>query len=206
MKTLAPLLLALAACSSTHAHRQPATVTIFGEHPALELWEAEAAAHHHLHPKEGSACEELARTLQEAGDVAARAAGEPGMSRAAAGMSGLVHVMITQSHGAPYGGPGQLTLALRHTPEGGKEADRGLFVVTPALATGENERTFRDADLVAEYHEPLISAKASLESGRVLVRRRGAERLDFELFLVLKPAGGGERLQVVTRAEAAIAR
>jgi hypothetical protein len=206
MKSLAPLFLALAACSSPHAFRQPATVTLFGERPGLETWDAEAAAGRHLHPKEGSSCDVLTRTLQTGGDVLARATEQPAVTGAAAAMSGLVHIMISQSHGAPYGGPARITLALRHYPEGQKEADRGLFVVTPELAPDEAERTFRDAEISAEFHEPVLSVNASLESGRVRVRRRGADRLEFELFLVLKPAGGGARLQVVTRAEATVAR
>jgi len=206
MKGLPAVLLAVAACSTPHPFRQPATVTLFGDRNRLEVWDAEAAADGHLHPREGSACGELTRTLQAAGDVGALATDEPAVAKAAAAISGLVHVMISQTHGAPYGGPARLALALRHYPEGQKEPDRGLFVVTPALPRGEVERTFRDAEVTAEVHEPLLQVKAALESGRVLVRRLGEGRLEFELFLVLKPAGGGERLQVVTRVEAAVAR
>ena len=194
----AALLLALAACSSPPAPHPTAPVTIFGEHPGLEMWDAETAADRHLHPREGSDCAGIAALTAA---IANPELGHPVVNDARARFPAIVESLLAQIHGAPYGGPARLTLALRHHSEGRKEADRALFVVIPTLAPGEAGHTFRDREVSAEYHEPLLSVKASLESGRVHARRLDGGGFEFELFLVLR-SPEGERLQVVTRAGA----
>jgi hypothetical protein len=118
----------------------------------------------------------------------------------------LLLSMLSRTHGEAYGGPGFLVLAMRHYASEMEEADRGLFLVLPALGANELERTFREAEFRAEYHDPIPAAKAALERGRVTVRRISPESLEFELFLVLKRAGSAERFQVITRVDAPVSR
>jgi hypothetical protein len=204
MRALPLVLLVLAACARAPSRvpGPPASVTLSGSAPGLETWEAEAAVDRHLHPLEGAGCEDLPRVLKTSGEFAGAVSREPRVAEAAESISGLVHALISQSHGAPYGGPERLTLALRHVPE----ADRALFVVLPRLRPEETERTFRDAEIRADYHQPMRTVQATLESGRVSVRRTSGDLCEFELFLVLRPRGGADSLQVVTRVEAPVAR
>ncbi len=203
MKILTPLLLLLAACSASHAYRRPAPVAFAGS--TAETWDTQAAEDHHLHPKEGSACPDLPRLLQATGTAAAQAAGEPRAAGASATMAALADAMLTTTHGAPYGGPGRLTLVLRHYPGGREEANRAIFIVVPALRAGEAEREFRDAEIRADLHEPVLSVKARLETGRVLVRRGAGDLRAIELSLTLKP-DGGDPVRVEARLETTVAR
>jgi len=200
MKVLLPLVLSLSACSASHVFRQLARVAPAGG--PEETWDSQAAEGLHIHPREGSACPDLPRILE----AAARATGEPRMAEAGATLAALTDGMLSLTHGAPYGGPGRLTLVLRHYPEGDQKADRGLFIVVPALGAGETEREFRDAEIRAALHEPLLSMKASLESGRVLVRREESDRCEFQISLILSPEPGGDLLRIETRVRVAVAR
>lgn len=200
MKGLLPIVLALSACSASHAYRQPAQVAPAGG--SEEIWDSQAAEDLHLHPGEGSMCPDLPRILE----ATARASGEPRLAESGATLAALTDSMLSLTHGAPYGGPDRLTLVLRHYPEGSEKCDRALFVVVPALRPGEAEREFRDAEIQAALHDPLLAVKASIKSGRVSVRRRDGDRCAFELSLLLAPAAGGELLRFEARVEAAVAR
>jgi hypothetical protein len=200
MKALLPLVLSLSACSASHAYRQPAEVAISGT-PA-DTWDAQAAEGLHVHPREGSACPDLPRILE----ATARATGEPRMAEAGATLAALTDGMLSLTHGASFGGPGRLSVALRHYSQGDEMADRGLFIVTPALRAGEMEREFREDELRAELQDPILSVMASLKTGRVLVRRKGSNRCEFQISLILSPEAGGDLLRIEARAEAVVAR
>jgi hypothetical protein len=113
-------------------------------------------------------------------------------------MSALVEQMCVQTLGRGYGGKGLLALSLRPSAE----SPEALFVVVPALAAGETERTFRPPQILAEYLSPLDRVEASLDGGRVHLRRLEGGGREIEVFLVLRPKEASapyERLQIVSR-------
>jgi hypothetical protein len=201
---LAVLLLALgsAACASrSGVPTAPASVTILGERGRLETWEARALAHGHLHAKgEDGTCPAMAaffRTSAAAAELGGRRGAE--VQELAEKFAAALEGMCVALFGRGYGGTDLLAMGLRPSPE----SPEALFVVVPALGSGESERTFRPPQLLAEFLSPLDRVEAALESGRVRVTRLPHGGFDVELFLVLRPAGPAayERLQVVSRLE-----
>ncbi|HEX7898640.1 MAG TPA: hypothetical protein VF950_12825 [Planctomycetota bacterium] len=180
MKTLAPFLLLLAACRAAPPPGDWASVTVYGDAPRLETWRAFAVEGAHVHAAApGAAC------LSEALDRTSTSLPE----RFPAGLGkGLCESMQGKAHG----GPGRLVLLL--LPPGDDPAE-ALAVDVPRLAPEETERTFTDARV--ELERPAGKPGASIDRGRVTVRRLSASRYDVEVFAVLK---GGT--QVVVRAEA----
>jgi hypothetical protein len=202
---LAATLPALGACSSRASLPvSPAGITLLADRGRLETWEARSLAHGHLHargPDDGG-CAALAEMVRVMTVLSSGVEGERAESVRNTGeaMAALVEGMCVTMFGRGYGGKGRLALALR--PPGGE--GEALFVVVPALAAGESDRTFRTGEILAEFLAPLGRVEAALESGRVRVRRGEASGTEFELFLVLRPAAAGaayERLQVVARTE-----
>lgn len=83
--------------------------------------------------------------------------------------------------------------------------DEALILDFPLLEAKEEEREFAAAEFKADYLNPVTAVRAMLETGRARVKRLGEGRYEFELFLVMKPAGSdpaAECLQVVSRFEA----
>jgi hypothetical protein len=176
-----PLLLLLAGACRTAPPPQPvATVTIGEPGAAAETWEADAAAGVHVHPlSTRSHCGELD----------------------AAGQSPAMHALVSQTCGAAYGGPGRLTLVLRRPAGAPDPSDRGLLVVVPELRPDEPQRTFQDAEIQADLHDPLPTVVASLETGTVRVRRLDRHRYAVDLRLTLR-SPAARRVQICATTEA----
>ncbi len=201
MKRLLPFLVLAASCSGGHRFEQPALVSLLGPEASLETWDAQVVEGAHLHPREGAACQAVAG-LMEAG---VRLSGDPRTRALAETVAGLLEETMTLSLGPAYGGPGRLALALRRYAPGEDLSRGALAVAVPALAEGQEERSYEGPDIAAGYHEFPPGIEAELERGRVGVRRLGPGRFEITLFLVLRPVpprAPHERLQVVTRVEA----
>jgi hypothetical protein len=185
MKTLAPFLLLLAACrASSPPLGEPATVTFYGDVPRLETWRAYVVEDAHVHSTSpSSACftEILDRIRRQI----------PGAEK----FPDLDDGFCVRLMGAAHGGPGRLVLLLVPSADEPAEA---LAVEVPLLAPGETERTFAAPDLAIDLERPAGKKGASIERGRVTVRRVAAARYDVEIFAVLKPGP----VQVVARAQA----
>jgi len=202
MRGLPPVLVLLAACSAGHRFEHPAAVSLLGAEARLETWDAEVAEGTHLHPMEGATCLETARLM----GTILEASADPRTRTATDTVAALVEEMAALAHGAAWGGPGRLTLALRRYPDGRGPNDEAIMVTVPALGEAEEERTFAAPDLAAGCWRIPPGTGATLERGRVDVRRRGPGRYEFTLFLVLRPVPPGrpsDRLLAVTRVEAA---
>jgi hypothetical protein len=181
MKTLAPFLLLLAACRSTLPPAETASVTFYGDVPRLETWEAHVADGIHVHasnPGPGCVVEILDRLVLEAFPD-----GKPSVEK------------LCRFWGTAHGGPRRLVLLLVSP---GEEPAEALAVDVPRLAPEETERTFTRPDVAVVLERPAGTRVASIERGRVTVRRVAAGRYDIEVFAVLKPGG----TQVVARARA----
>jgi len=216
MRRLLPLLLLLTAGGSTLftagcAARGappgvPATVTLLADRGRLETWDAWALAGGHLHARSNEgACSATAELLRATTTLLATQPEEKRepVKQAGEAMAAVFEGMCATLFGRGYGGRGRIALALRPGSAGGAWPEEALFVVVPALAPGETERTFRAPEILAEFLSPLDRVEAALDGGRVLVRRLPDGRHEFELFLVLRPAAPAsyERLQVVARVE-----
>ncbi len=205
MKRALPVVLLLAGCASRRdLPSDPATVTLFGERGRLETWEARALAGGHLHARGGDgsclAVVELFRVMSETVATIPQERREE-VRQTAERFAAVLEGMCVALFGRGYGGKDLHALSLRPSAE----SPEALFVVVPALAPGETERTFRPPHVLAEYLSPLDRVEASIDGGRVHVRRLAGGRHEFEIFLVLRPAAPGaayERLQVVARVEA----
>lgn len=177
MRTLAPLVLLLAACRSAPPEGEPAKVTIYGEEPRLETWTAFVVEGLHVHAAEGGkpcameALSAFSKVFAERAPEAAEA-----VPKIAAGLCGALL-------GRAYGGRDRLVLLLLNGPE-------ALAVDVPRLAPEEVERTF-----TAPVMELEGTRKASLARGRVTLRRISPGRYDIDFFAVLG------RTQVVARAQ-----
>jgi len=183
MKTLAPFLLLLAACRApSPPFGEPAHVTIYGDEPRLETWRAFVAEGVHAHSRSPGSCPiEMFETFLKSSELRLDA------SRSMKAMCAIM--------GPAHGGPGRLTLLLAPPDDG---LDEALAVDVPLLAADETERTFTLPGISVELERPAGTRKASIDRGRVTVRRISAGRYDVELFAVLKPGGA----QVVARAQA----
>lgn len=197
------LVLLTAACAPRRdLPSDPATVTLLGDRGRLETWRAWAVEGGHLHARRGDgSCLAVADLLRVVVLGAGLGKDERSESLRKSGetLAAMVQGMCTVLFGRGYGGKGLHALSLRPSPE----SEEALFVVVPALAPGEAERTFAPPEILAEYLSPSGRVEAALDGGRVALRRLEGTRREFELFLVLRPAGPGayERLQVVARFE-----
>ena len=181
MKTLAPFLLLLAACRSAPPPAEIASVTFYDETPRLETWEAHVADGIHVHSTAagpGCVMELLDRLALEAFPD-----WKPSVEK------------LCRFWGTAHGGPRRLVLLL--VPPGEDPAE-ALAVDVPRLAPEETERTFTLPDVAVALERPAGTRRASIDRGRVTVRRISAGRYDVEVFAVLKPGG----TQVVARAQA----
>lgn len=178
MRTLLPLLFALAACRSAPPPLgTPAHVTFYGERPRLEEWRAVLVEGAHLHARVPGPC------LME--DIAKLGAdlNRDKFAKLAEATEGFCGVLLGRAHG----GPKRLTLLL--VPPGEDEPSEALAVDVPRLAPGEVEKTFEPPLVAIELEKPAGQRRASIDRGRVTVRRAGEGRYDIELFAVLKPGG-----------------
>lgn len=178
MRALLLLPLALAACRSAPPPLgDPAHVTFYGDRPRLEEWRAVVVEGAHVHTSVPGPCL-LEGIGTRVGDV------PRGKYEALAQASkGFCAALLGRGHG----GPQRLTLLL--VPPGDGEPAEALVVDVPRLAPEEVERTFEPPLIALELERPAGTAKASIERGRVTVRRAGAGRYDVELFATLKPGG-----------------
>lgn len=185
MRALLLLPLALAACRSAPPPiGDPAHVTFYGERPRLEEWRAVVVEGAHVHTTVPGPC--LMEGIGKLASDLHRGKYEA-LAQATEGFCGVLL-------GRAYGGPKRLALLL--IPPGEGEPAEALAVDVPRLAPEEVERTFEPPQFALELERPVGTRKASIERGRVTVRRAGTGRYDVELFAVLKP--GGE--QVLARA------
>lgn len=201
------LLLALAACSSRERPRGDATVTLFGPGARLEPWKTAVIEGVHVHPAQpdlpclSSAIEAVAGA---AGD--AMAAGNEKLREPAKDlgrrMGTFMELLVAEGQGPARGGPGRTVLALMRLDAGGSRIQESLLVDLPRLPPGETEKLFRAPDVQAWFERPPKTVEAALERGWVRAVRDGSGTVDYDLFLVLKPAARNpwyESLQVVTR-------
>lgn len=213
MRRLLPVLLLLAAACARGGPPPGATstVTLLADRGRLETWDAWALAGGHLHARShDGACSATAELLRATTTLPATLPEEKreAVKQGGEAMAAILEKMCATMFGRAYGGKGRLALALRPASTGGALPEEALFVVVPALAPGETERTFRAPEILAEFLSPLDRVEAALDGGRVRVRRLPDGRHEFELFLVLRPAAPAsyERFQVVARLEIPAAR
>jgi hypothetical protein len=114
-----------------------------------------------------------------------------------------MELLAAKDSGPAMGGPGRTLLALRHLATNGSTADQSVLVDLPRLKPGESERLFKAAEFQASFERPPMTVEARLERGWIRATRRDSGRIEYDLFLVLKPLrpGAYESMQVVTRVE-----
>jgi hypothetical protein len=195
--------LALAGCASSSRPMESATLTLFGPEPRLDAWKTSVVDGLHVHPSSESDPCSVAFLNALAGDVTT------GLGTARKGevaeLTRAMEKLCPTFYGPSYGGRDRLALVLRRFPEGGSLADEALVVVLPRLKSGETDRLFRAGEFTATLERPLKTAEAALDRGWVRAFRAPGGRMEFELFLVLKPVRPGasyESLQVITRVDA----
>jgi hypothetical protein len=195
----------LAACS--HAPLSaPADITLFGPGARFETWKASVVEGGHIHS--GMAedpCTMLGLTQALGGiKIAEKPELEERLRDSSRHMGSLMEGMIAGSYGKAHGGPDRLVLVLRHVASDSWTPDEAVVVDLPRMKPGETGRLFKKGEFQAAYERPPTTTEALLERGWVRVTRAAPDRLEFELFLVLKPArpdAGYESVQVVTRVE-----
>jgi hypothetical protein len=205
MRTLAPGLLFLAACSSGHEYRQPATVTALGAEGRLETWDAVAVEGGHVHARKGALCPSL---LTAALPDPSPAPGDPRTAETRAQVLQRIEAFVAFTDGKPFGGPGRLALGLRRYPPGTDRPSEAVFLEMPALGPEEQQRTFEPPELRGEHLRPVPETEGALDRGYVRARRTASDRMEFEVFAVFRPVrkGAAGPLQVVTRVEARVER
>jgi hypothetical protein len=177
MRALLLLPLALAACRSTPPPLgDPAHVTFYGDHPRLEEWRAVVVEGMHVHAAIPGPC--LSEEIKRLGfDDPKSRAPKNGLS------SGCMAALLGPAHG------GAKRLVVLLIPPGDGEPAEALVVDVPRLAPEEVEKTFEPPLIALELERPAGTRKASIDRGRVTVRRAGGGRYDVELFATLKPGG-----------------
>jgi hypothetical protein len=200
----APALLA-AGCSSAPASG-PAIVTLFGPGARLETWRVSVIDGEHIHSgMTVDPCTTPALTdLLEKVALPGKPEKEEQVRELSRGMGSMMEAMMADSYGRAHGGRNRRVVVLRHFVPGSEGPDEAVVVDLPVLKSGETERLFKAGEFRAVLERPPTRTEAVLERGWVRVTSLAPDRLEFELFLVFKPArpeAGYETAQVVTRVE-----
>jgi hypothetical protein len=206
----APAWIVLAAMSLAGCSHPPlgasATVTLFGPGARLETWKASVVEGVHIHSgMSQDPCTMLGLT-QALGEIkiAEKPELEERLRDSSKHMGSLMEGMMAGSYGKAHGGPDRLVLVLRHVAPDSGAPDEAVVVDLPRMKPGETGRLFKKDEFQAAYERPPTTTEALLERGWVRATRPAPDRLEFELFLVLKPArpdAAYESVQVVTRVE-----
>lgn len=196
MSRIAPVLTALVLAGCSTPPPPTATVTLFGPDGRMESWRTCVVEDVHVHPASADGpCP--ASLMRAAGPMTgafpgARKERAEELTRA---MGSVMERSCPALLGPAYGGRNRVAVVLRG-------ADEALAVDLPRLKPDETDRVFKVGEFSAAFERPLRTTEAALDRGWVRVTRKPSDRLEMELFLVLKPVRPGasyESMQVVTR-------
>lgn len=198
----------LGACASPERPWGSSRVTLFGSGAPLEEWKTSVVEGVHVHaghPQEPCPAASISEMLSQSRDmlVKTRAELDEPLTKLTASTDSFLEGLFASSLGRAVGGATRMVVALQHPgPDGAP--DQTLLLDLPRLRPDELERRIEAREIQGSLDRPPGTPVARLEGGWVRVTRSGPDRLEFDLFLVLRavqPDAGFDQIQVVTRVE-----